>query len=158
MKSTKGQTNSLVSRFEKDLKKDNGEMNEAMDLTIKPRKNVIYTFRNRVQIGGEDSDDTLKDTTQNTVSAKLSRQNTKTMKMETQEILNRTKETKGQTTKYNTNTVDSDSNMWTKRNSSQYNKMGDTDLFETDKNNYDTNLASVPETSGMKIKVNGSLH
>ena len=36
--------------------------------------------------------------------------------------------------------------------------MGDTDLFETDKNNYDTNLASVPETSGMKIKVNGSLH
>ena len=95
MKSTKGQTNSLVSRFEKDLKKDNGEMNEAMDLTIKPRKNVIYTFRNRVQIGGEDSDDTLKDTTQNTVSAKLSRQNTKTMKMETQEILNRTKETKG---------------------------------------------------------------
>jgi hypothetical protein len=48
MKSTKGQTNSLVQRFANDFKKSDGEMNQAMDLTIKPRKNVTYTFRNRV--------------------------------------------------------------------------------------------------------------
>jgi hypothetical protein len=53
-----------------------------------------------------------------TATAKVSRQNTRTLKTENLETMDRTKETKGETTKYNTGTVDSDSNMWTKRNSS----------------------------------------
>ena len=67
MKTTKGQTTSLVQRFAKALKVGDNSLDQAMDLQIRPRKNVTFTYRNRVQIGGEDSEHEFTvDTAQNT--------------------------------------------------------------------------------------------
>jgi hypothetical protein len=53
MKTTKlTKQTSLIGKYTKDLKVDPNAMNEAMDLTIKPRKNVVYTYRNFVHVGG----------------------------------------------------------------------------------------------------------
>ena len=66
-----------------------------MDLTIKPRKNVTYTFRNRVQIGGEASVDTLTVSSANQAATeKVSRQNTRTLKIENLKTIDRTKKNK----------------------------------------------------------------